>query len=216
MNNRKNILFVDDDFSIQKFVSTILEKKGYSVSKAENGEKALELIKKIKFDVGIFDMKLPDMDGTEILEKIKGNTMIKIVLTGFPSLDNAILTTRYGADSYLVKPINPKILISTINEQYRIRTEKNQRQQILFMDALVNFINLLDSKKSSLSLKDIADDLNSSIETVETITLFYEKIGAVTRNNGNVEANKETNIWELLIKLPSEQVPIDKQFISRL
>jgi hypothetical protein len=84
------------------------------------------------------------------------------------------------------------------------------------MDALVNFINLLDSKKSSLSLKDIADDLNSSVETVETITSFYEKIGAVTRNNGNVEANKETNIWELLVKLPSEQVPIDKQFISRL
>ena len=216
MNRIKNILVVDDDVSIQKYISAILEKKGYSVFKAETGEKALELIKKAKFDVGIFDMKLPDIDGTEILEKIKGYPMIKIVLTGFPTLDNAILTTRYGADSYLVKPVKPEMIISTINEQFRIRTEKIQRQRIFIMDALVNFINLLSSKKSSFSLKDIADNLNVSIDTVKVITAFYERMGAITRNNGNVEANIETKIWELLLKLPSGQVPIDKKFISRL
>jgi DNA-binding response OmpR family regulator len=216
LNRLRNILVVDDDVSILRFVRKILEKKSYSVFTAKTGKEALELSKRLIIDVGIFDMKLPDMDGTDILEKLRGNPMIKIVLTGFPTLDNAILTTNFGADSYLVKPVKPDKLIHTINEQYRIRTEKVTRQQVFIVDSLVNFINLLSDKKSSFAIEEIANTLNVSIDTVNVITSFYERMGAVKRNNGNVEANIETNIWELLMKLPSERAPLDKKFIARL
>ena len=87
MNLRASVLVVDDDAEIRKTLSKILEKKGYLVETVESGEKAIEASDERFFNVALIDIRLPDMEGTELLEKLKKTMpeMVKIIVTGYPS-----------------------------------------------------------------------------------------------------------------------------------
>ena len=103
MNWKKNqILVVDDDANILRVFKSVLEKEGYSVDTAATGKDALKKIKKAKFSVYLVDVKLPDMDGTELLLKIPSNPKtIKIVVTGFSTDEVGKKAADYGADDFL-------------------------------------------------------------------------------------------------------------------
>ena len=112
------VLIVDDDTSILKAFRGILERAGYSVETAETGKEALEKLRKEKFNVCLVDVKLPDMDGTELLLKIpKDDETVKIIITGFSSEEVGKRAADYGADDYLVKPVKPEDLLATIQER---------------------------------------------------------------------------------------------------
>jgi DNA-binding response OmpR family regulator len=123
MNEKeKRILVVDDDVSILKCFKNILEKEGYIVEAVETGKAALERIKKEKFNVCLFDVKLPDMDGTELLLKLTKNPeTIKIIITGFSSDELGRKAADYGADDFLVKPVKPEELIATVRERLVVK-----------------------------------------------------------------------------------------------
>jgi len=124
--NKKRILVVDDDVNILRVFRRILEKEGYAVDTAETGKDALKKIKKAKFDVCIVDVKLPDMDGTELLLKIpKDPKAIKIIVTGFSTDEAGKKAADYGADDFLVKPVKAEELIATIRE--RLGTIQHER-----------------------------------------------------------------------------------------
>jgi CheY-like chemotaxis protein len=127
MNEKeKRILVVDDDVSILKCFKNILEKEGYIVEAVETGKAALERIKKEKFNVCLFDVKLPDMDGTELLLKLTKNPeTIKIIITGFSSDELGRKAADYGADDFLVKPVKPEELIATVRD--RLVTKQSER-----------------------------------------------------------------------------------------
>ena len=75
------ILVVDDDVNILRVFKQILEKTGYQVETADTGKVALEKLRKGKFSVSLIDVRLPDMDGTELLQKMMGNSeIIKIII----------------------------------------------------------------------------------------------------------------------------------------
>ena len=117
-NNKKTILVVDDEDSIRRAFTNILENAGYLVETAETGEKALEKALAKHYDVALIDIKLPDMDGTDLLLKLpKGPEMIKIVITGFSTIENGVKAADYGADDFLVKPVEPRELLSAIKER---------------------------------------------------------------------------------------------------
>jgi len=106
---KKRILVVDDDVTILKVFKNILEKEGYIVEAVDTGKVAAERIKKEKFNVCIIDVKLPDMDGTELLLKLtKTPETIKIIVTGFSSDEVGKKAADYGADDFLVKPVKPE------------------------------------------------------------------------------------------------------------
>jgi DNA-binding response OmpR family regulator len=116
--NKKRILVVDDDVNILRVFRRILEKEGYAVDTAETGKDALKKIKKAKFDVCIVDVKLPDMDGTELLLKIPNDPKtIKIIVTGFSTDEVGKKAADYGADDFLVKPVKAEELIATVRER---------------------------------------------------------------------------------------------------
>ncbi len=118
MNQEKRILVVDDDVNILRVFRSILEKAGYIVETVETGKAALEKIQKDKFNVCLVDVKLPDMDGTELLLKMANDSeIIKIIVTGFSSEELGKKAADYGADDFLVKPVKPEELLATVKER---------------------------------------------------------------------------------------------------
>ena len=123
---KKRILVVDDDVTILKVFKNILEKEGYIFEAVDTGKVAAERIKKEKFNVCIIDVKLPDMDGTELLLKLtKTPETIKIIVTGFSSDEVGKKAADYGADDFLVKPVKPEELIATVRE--RLITKQSEK-----------------------------------------------------------------------------------------
>ena len=116
---RENILIVDDDKDLLDKFREILELEGYSVETALNGGDALKKLDKKAYNLALIDIRLPDMEGTELLSEIKDTLpkMVKIIITGYPSLENAVAALNKGADGYIIKPIlNIDELIKTIKE----------------------------------------------------------------------------------------------------
>jgi DNA-binding response OmpR family regulator len=115
---KKRILVVDDDINILRVFKRILEKEGYIVETAETGKVALEKIKKEKFSVSLVDVRLPDMDGTELLLKIANDSeTVKIIVTGFSTDEVGKKAADYGADDFLVKPVKAEELIATVHDR---------------------------------------------------------------------------------------------------
>jgi len=116
--DKKRILVVDDDVGILRVFKNILEKEGYVVEIAETGKDALEKIKNEKFDVCLVDVRLPDMDGTDLLLNMTNDSRtIKIIITGFSTDEVGKKAADYGADDFLVKPVKPEELIATVKER---------------------------------------------------------------------------------------------------
>ncbi len=116
---KKSILIVDDDKYILHVFSRILQKQEYNVETAETGQEALEKLKSKNFDLALIDVKLPDIDGTDLLGKMHTlkPSMLKIVITGFPSLEDATKVMDQGATAYLVKPVSSEELVRLITEK---------------------------------------------------------------------------------------------------
>lgn len=119
---KKTILVIDDDKSILRTLTRILQKAGYEVDTAETGKEAMDKAEKRRYDLALVDVRLPDVDGTELLVSMKDTLRdtVKIMITGFPSLDTGVKALDGGADAYLVKPVKPDDLLTLIEEKLKI------------------------------------------------------------------------------------------------
>jgi DNA-binding NtrC family response regulator len=128
-----SILIVDDDAGVRDMLSSILEDEGYSVEAVDNGKKAIKTCEKLPFDVVLVDIDLPDIKGIELLPKLKQiqPKMVKIVITGHPSIENAVKALNEKSDGFVLKPFNIPKLLETIkkllaekkNEYFQMFTE---------------------------------------------------------------------------------------------
>ena len=131
---RASVLVVDDDAAIRRTLSRILEKEGYLVEAVESGGKAIEVSNERFFNVVLIDIRLPDMEGIELLEKLKRTEprMVKIIVTGYPSLKNAVEAVNKGADGYVLKPFDAGELLAMIEKHL-----KRQRETMKYSDEKV-------------------------------------------------------------------------------
>lgn len=115
----KSMLIVDDDEGILKVIKRIFSKRGYSVDIAETGEEAKTKLKLRTYDVALIDLRLPDMDGTDLLQTINDAApkTVKIILTGLADVTNTFESQEGGADAFLQKPVAPTLLIETIEKK---------------------------------------------------------------------------------------------------
>jgi DNA-binding NtrC family response regulator len=132
MPARPRILIVDNDEGIRTIFKLNLKKHGYSVDAADCGEEALVKLEIRYFNLSLVDIKLPDIEGTELLKTMNEMypDMVKIIVTGNPSMDNAIEALNNGADGYLIKPVKIDELIESIElhlEKQRKRKKLNER-----------------------------------------------------------------------------------------
>jgi len=131
MNRNAKILVVDDDENIRKVLVTILEDEGYTVESAGTAKEAMERSKRKFYNMALIDIRLPDMEGIELLTKIHDTTpkMRKVIITGYPTLQNAIDAVNKGADAYIVKPFDVEKVLETIKQQLnKQKMEKNYSQ----------------------------------------------------------------------------------------
>jgi Response regulator containing CheY-like receiver, AAA-type ATPase, and DNA-binding domains len=112
--DKKRVLLIDDDKAILRSIGLVLEKNGFSVDKAETGKEALEKLKTQAYDVLIVDLKLPDMEGTDMLSQVHLPDAVKIMFTGFPSLVSGMQAMDKGVDAYLHKPVKPEELVMVV------------------------------------------------------------------------------------------------------
>jgi len=122
---KANILIVDDNEGILETLSAILTEKGYRTDTAKNAREAIEKSKTNFYNLALLDIKLPDMEGTKLLTEMKETRpkMVKIMITGYASLENAVEALNLGADAYVMKPVDPENLLKVINEKLKAQRE---------------------------------------------------------------------------------------------
>ncbi len=128
MDKKSRIIVVDDDESIRETMKAILEDEGYIVDLAESGKEAIQKTNDQTYNLALLDIRLPDMEGVDLLKSMKeGNPRTrKIMVTGYPSMQNAISAVNKNADAYLVKPVDVEKLLDTVKEQLRLQEEEKK------------------------------------------------------------------------------------------
>ncbi len=119
-NMHKKILVVDDESEMRVALETTLKREGYQPVCVEDGKKAWERIQDETFDLIVSDVKMPRMDGVELLRAVKQHSpkTIVIMMTAYGDIDNAVETMKVGAFDYLLKPFSAEILISSVNRAF--------------------------------------------------------------------------------------------------
>ena len=117
---RKNIALVDDDRNILTSVSMLLEAEGFQVKTYSDGASALEGLSQTPADLGIFDIKMPRMDGMELLNRVRKTQQFPVIfLTSKDEEIDEVLGLRMGADDYIKKPFSQRLLIERIRALLR-------------------------------------------------------------------------------------------------
>jgi len=114
----KKILVIDDEPIVRLSCEKILSIEGYEVKSVPSGKEGFELLEKESFNLVLLDLKMPDMDGVEVLKKIKSAwpETIVIMITGYSTVETAVKTLKLGALNYIEKPFTPDALIEGVRE----------------------------------------------------------------------------------------------------
>jgi DNA-binding NtrC family response regulator len=146
------ILIIDDDENIRKALAAILEEEGYMVDTAETAKQAIEKTDKNIYNLALIDMRLPDMEGIELLTKMKDTTpkMRKVIVTGYPTLHNAIEAVNRGADAYILKPFDVEKVLATIKEQLKKQEEEKRFSQEKVAEFIEARVRELEAGKETL------------------------------------------------------------------
>jgi len=125
------VLLVEDDTSVAKSIELMLKSEGYIVDTTDLGEDGLEIGKIYEYDIIILDLMLPDMDGYEVLKRLRAAKVTTpiLILSGLSELDNKIKGLGFGADDYLTKPFDKRELIARI--QAIVRRSQGHSQSVI-------------------------------------------------------------------------------------
>lgn len=132
----EKVLVVDDEILMRNFIEATLARKNLEVVTAENGMKAVELLKEQTFDLVITDMKMPGLTGIDVLRKVKEASpdTIVVVITAFGSIENAVEAMKLGAFNYLLKPFTPDTIEALLEKarEHQALVVENQylRQEV--------------------------------------------------------------------------------------
>lgn len=130
--NSLRILFVEDERNQRILLKKILEKEGYSIIEAANGNEALNKFEQYDFDCVLLDQRLPDLTGLKVLRKIKNiNPIIPIIIvTAFANVQDAVEAMKQGAFHYLTKPVNTDELLLTIKKAIETLALKKENEEL--------------------------------------------------------------------------------------
>jgi len=174
INSSGNILLVEDDNNQRDIIRTILEKEGYYVEDADTGKKALDLLKSNTFDVVLTDLRLPDIDGTDILKEVKNQNNISqvIIITAFGSIPSAVEATKLGAFYYLEKPFEKDQLLLVIkNDMNQVRL---LRDNIMLKDQLTSKFKLDNIVGAHKRMEELYKIVKRIAPTNSTVIIYGE------------------------------------------
>jgi DNA-binding NtrC family response regulator len=161
MSEEKKIrlLFVDDEPKFLKTVASRLGRKNFDVRTAESGREAVKVAKRGKFDVALVDLRMPDLDGEQVLKLLKKRHkyLEVIILTGHATVPSAVECTRLGAFDYLEKPYEFEKLVEVLKGAYLARLKKkfeHDRKRMEDLDMLSMGSSPMGILKSLLTIDD--------------------------------------------------------------
>ncbi|MFC1646338.1 HD domain-containing phosphohydrolase [Candidatus Omnitrophota bacterium] len=179
-----NILVIDDELVICEFLNDLLSEKEYTVKYVLSGEEGIRAFQEDSFDVVMCDLKIPDMDGIQVLEKIKslGPDSIFIVITGYPSFETVQAALRLGAYDYITKPFNLEEMSFVIKRAIDFRKlvltnkrlTKELEQQNIKLEEKVK-----ESTKELTLLYRIGRDIASTLKLDVVLETIVDKVSAV-------------------------------------
>ena len=181
----KNILIVDDEPDIREILRYNLEKAGFNITEAVNGDDALDKVSK-DLDLAILDIMMPGRDGYEVCRKIReqGNTVPIVFLTAMDREFDEVRGLEVGGDDYVRKPFSPRMLIARIN-------------------AILRRVDQISSKGTSISFGDLEINTLTYIAKLEGIELHLPRkefeLLAFFMNQPNIIFSREellSRIWE--------------------
>ena len=156
MDNGARILIVDDDENIRKVLMAILEDKGYQMEAVGSAGEAIKKTDKKFYNLALIDIRLPDMEGIDLLMKMRDTTprMRKIIITGYPTLQNAVDAVNKGADAYVTKPFDVEKVLNTISEQLRKQEQEKKYSQDKVAEFIETRVRELDLEKEVANSKN--------------------------------------------------------------
>jgi two-component system response regulator HydG len=122
----KTALVIDDDAFVLRNFKRLLLAEGYEVWGVKTGKEALYEVNQRSFDLMLIDFKLPDIDGTDLVEKMgdKAKDAVKLMITGFPTIEASIRALDLGIDSFVEKPVKSEDLLALINQKLKEKKTK--------------------------------------------------------------------------------------------
>ncbi len=199
MEKKVNIMVVDDEEIVRSSLSSWLEEDGYNVEAVESGKKALERLPTRNWDLMLVDLKMPGMDGLQLMEEVRktDSDMLVIIMTAYATVDTAVKAMKQGAYDYFVKPFNPDDISLTIRKI--VDHHKLVRENLYLRKEL----------KKQYKLRDMISKNEKMLE-------IFELARTVANSNSTVLIQGESGTGkELLARAIHDESPrMDAPFIS--
>ena len=142
--DKKKIVVIEDEYSINDGLTFALRREGYDVRSALNGKDGIEIIKDFKPDLVLLDLMLPDMDGFDICKIISKDTYV-IMLTARGDIIDKILGLELGADDYIVKPFEIKEVLVRIKVIFRRGEKRNKLIKNIYLNVVLLIMKYMQS-----------------------------------------------------------------------
>jgi signal transduction histidine kinase len=221
------LLVVDDLEPNREVLSRRLERQGYSVATAENGRQALERLRAETFDLVLLDIMMPEMDGYEVLRRLKADPALRhlpvIMISALSDLESVVRCIEMGAEDYLPKPFNPILLKARIGaclEKKRAR----DREAHLFEQLQENYRRLQELEKlrddlTHMIIHDLRTPLNAMIlgmqalDDIGDLNETQREMLGITRNGGETLVGMINDLLDIS-KMESGSLQVERQKVT--
>ena len=177
MNPSGHILIIDDEAGLRQTMARILLRAGFEVTTAGSGKESLTLVNDHVFDLVYLDIRMPDMNGLDVLKTIHAQfpELPVILFTAQPDLHSAVEALRRGALDYLMKPLKPETVIERTRSILNDQNKKKRRREILRqMEELQTDLEALDGEETSEKKSSPLSDNSSSDRFIKRGTLTLD------------------------------------------
>lgn len=209
---RHKILIVDDDKNIRLLLSQCLEEnEDYEVTSAVDGEHALAKVDEESFDLVLLDMKLPGMDGLQVLRRLRALSpdQLVIVITAHGTIETAVEAMKLGAVDYLQKPFTPDEIRAIVKHNLSkvgvFRTEQGGGEN--FAECIAQARKFLEKRQVDEAMPFLRRAINLDPEKPETFNL----LGAADEMSGNVNAARR--MYRVALSLDPSYEPANENLI---
>ncbi|MDO8127302.1 MAG: sigma-54 dependent transcriptional regulator [Candidatus Brocadiales bacterium] len=172
MENKLKILIVDDEVNLLKTLSDILSKSGYDVSVARDAHTALRTLEKGGFDIALLDVRMPQMNGVELLEKIKQEHqgIEVIIMTAYGTIETAIKSIKLGAYAYMLKPLDIDEMLTNIQKIVKLKALKDEARFLQWqLEEKHGYKNIIGNSGAIKRVVDTIKKVSASDSTVLTM-----------------------------------------------
>jgi len=241
MNQKESVLIVDDNEDIRKSLKLIFNKKGYKTDTAETAQKALKKADNKYFNIALIEFKLPDMEGTILLSKLKElyPKMTCFIITSYAFLQNVRMAARINADGYFIKPLIPEDVLHRFEEilkEQRIEKELKESEEkyralfentgtatmIIEEDRTISMVNTQGEKLSGYSKDEIENKMKwtdfvipDDMEKMKKYYIFRGKAGEKSPTECEFSfIDRKGNVKDIFLKIG--MIPNTKKSIISL